>query len=273
MYSLESTHPKEYFEKLRIEGLITDYCIYEIRDHIISDPKLEYYDPQEGKWTWDWKKWEDKAETTLEQKNHSVDLFANLHLQDKPMISKFDEIDIRLLKEKKYGFHVEKTMLNNSELGKRLNLSVYKVRKRTQRLYDQGVLLGPLMNFFIVGEYDIHFIYLFIKMDDPQKSSMVLSLFCDLPFQVGIFVESKSTAILYYRMKTKEFTEFLRSFELLKVYFQSYFFQIVPFYYNNRHHLYNAYSENKKSWETPLEDYLDLIEKFKQQMTTKVRRK
>lgn len=273
VYSLESTHPKEYFEKLKIEGLISDYCIYEIRDHITSDPKLEYYDPQEGKWTWDWEKWKNKIRTTLEQKNHSTDLFTDLHLEDKPMISNFDEIDIKLLKVQKHGFHVKNVRLTNSELGKKLGLSVYKVRRRIQRLYDQGVLKGPLINFFRPGENDTHFIYLFIQMIDPRESSMVLSLFCDLPFQVGIFVESKTKVLLYYRMRMGEFSEFLRTFELLKVYFQSYFFQIVPFYYNNRHHLYNAYNENKKSWETPLEDYFDLIEKFKQHMTIKVRRK
>ena len=158
-------------------------------------------------------------------------------------------------------------MLTNSELGKRLDLSGYQVRRRIQRLYDQGVLLGPLMNFYPAGEYDIHFIYLFIKMKSPLNSSLVLSLFCDLPFQAGIFVESRSIFTLYYRMKTKEFTEFLRIFELLKGHFESYFFQILPFYYDNRHHLYTAYNKNKDTWETPLDDYLELIEKFKQKLS------
>jgi DNA-binding Lrp family transcriptional regulator len=266
VYSLESTHPKAFLEKLKIEGLITDYCIYEIRDHIISDPKLEYYDPEEGKWIWDWRDWEKKANTLLRQEIYGKDLFAKLHLQDIPKISKFDEIDVKLLKAKKHGFHVEKVMLTNSELGKRLNLSGYQVRRRIQKLYDEGVLLGPLMNFYPAGTYEIHFIYLFIQMNDSQKSSLILSLFCDLPFQAGIFVESRTTFVLYYRMKTKEFTEFLRIFELLKDHFESYFFQILPFYYDNRHHLYTAYNKNTNSWETPLDDYFELIKKFKEKL-------
>jgi DNA-binding Lrp family transcriptional regulator len=266
IYSLISSHPKAYLEKLRMEGLITDYCIYDIRDHIISDPQLEFYDPREGRWTWDWESWEKKAKILLQQQTPSKDLFADLQLQDKPKISKYDEIDIKLLRVKKYGYHVEKTTLSNSELGKRLNLSGYQVRRRIQRLYDQGVLSGPLMNFYPAGD-EIHFIYLFIKMNDPQKSSLILSLFCDLPFQAGIFVESRSKFTIYYRMKTRELTEFLRIFELLKSQFKSYFFQILPFYYDNRHHLYNAYNKDTDSWETPIEDYFELIEKFKQKMT------
>ncbi|MFX1508332.1 MAG: winged helix-turn-helix transcriptional regulator [Promethearchaeota archaeon] len=267
IYSLESTHPKEYLEKLRMEGLITDYCIYDIRDHIISDPKLEFYDPQEGRWKWDWKKWEEIVNTTIQCKHHSENLFENLHLEDTPKISKFDEIDIKLLKTKKYGYHVEKVTLSNSELGKRLNLSGYQVRRRIQRLYDQGVLLGPLMNFYLPGIHDVHFIYLFIKIKDTEKSSKVLSLFCELPHQVGIFVESISTAVLYYRMRAEEFTELLRGFELLKSHLESYFFQILPFYYDNRHHLYTAYNKDTNSWETPLDEYLELIEKFKENLS------
>ncbi|UCG01884.1 MAG: AsnC family transcriptional regulator [Candidatus Heimdallarchaeota archaeon] len=262
VYSLDSTHPKEFLEKLRTEELISDFEIYEICDHITSDPKLDYYDPHTGKWRWDWKQWEKEIETTLVQE-HSTDLFANLHLEQKQTVINFDEIDIKLLKIKKDAFHNKKVILTNSELGKKLNLSAFKVRNRVQLLYDQGVIKGPLINFFCPEERDIHFIYLFVKMKDFQQSSLVISSICKLPFQVGIFVESKTKFILYYRMRTEEFSEFLQSFDLLKDYLQSYFFQIVPFYYNNRHHLYNAYNENTKSWDTPIEEYYNLIENFK----------
>ncbi|MFX0174173.1 MAG: winged helix-turn-helix transcriptional regulator, partial [Candidatus Hodarchaeota archaeon] len=160
VYSLDSTHPKEFFEKLKENGLITEYTINEIWDHITNDPKLDYYDPHEGKWIWDWKQWEKQIETTLVQ-NHSIDLFDNLHLVHEPMIINFDEIDIELLKVKKDGFHNKKVILTHSELGKKLGLSAFKVKKRVQRLYDQGAIKGPLINFFCPEERDIHFIYLF----------------------------------------------------------------------------------------------------------------
>ena len=78
IYSLESTHPREFMKKMKNYGLIEDYYIFEILDHITSAPKLQYYDPSTQGWFWDWEELQKQIDINKQEKTEQQ-FFDNLN--------------------------------------------------------------------------------------------------------------------------------------------------------------------------------------------------
>lgn len=93
--------------------------------------------------------------------------------------------------------------------------------------------------------------------------SKVLSSYYGLPFQVTIFFESAKKICLFFQTSAKDLAGILRSFEVTKQYYSSYFLQILPFYFNGRHHLFKGYDEKEKKWKTSIDRFEGVINKYK----------
>ncbi len=268
IYDMNSPNPiKKFLEILESEELISDYYIFDILDQKICNPNFDYYDPQEGKWIWNWDQWEEKIITTLKHENLVNDsILKDLNFSYRPKVIDFDYIDVQLLTIIKEVQHSKRVLVTITELAERVGLSTYKVRNRIQNLTQQGVIKSFLTNFQLPDESDIYFIFFYIILIDSKYSSTFLTFICELPFQIDIFIGSELTFCLYYRTSAQEFSKFLRCFDSLKRIIKSYFLQIVPFFYSGRHHLFNAYNQNTHSWQTPIEDYISSIKDFKKEL-------
>ncbi len=258
VYSLKSKHPREFIRQLKLEGLIKNFWIVEIREHIVCEPFLEYFDVERRKWIWNWKDWKKGISTKLKQERKKKTKF---NLDFTPEIIDFKEIDVEILRLIKQVQHEETGRLTHSEIAQRLGTSTYIIKKRIQHLSTSGVIKHYLINFFSPQEGDILFIFLFMEISNSDFSDNLLELLSELPFQVDFFLETKTKICCYLRLSAQDWTAFLGCFEIIKDQLRDYFFQIVPHYYNERHHLFNAYNQKNKQWETPFDLYIPLISK------------
>jgi DNA-binding Lrp family transcriptional regulator len=259
VYSLDKTDLiKNLLDYLKEKKLIAGYYLVDIVDMITGKIDLQYYNAKENKWKWDWENWKQNI-----QKNLGKEEFNEiLNYEENPEIIKFDTKDIQLLRKIKEIYHYETTQISYTSLEKSLQMSDTSIRRRIQRLEKENVIKGYLLNFQVPYYHDTLFTYIFIELQRDSDFQEVISIFHQLPLQINISIESRKKFILFYHSSAKDLSGFLKGMELLKPYFERFFLQIVPFYYNSRHHLFEAYNEESNDWNTPEEEYRVAVEKM-----------
>jgi DNA-binding Lrp family transcriptional regulator len=251
VYSLNSPDIIEKFlENHLVEtGLITDYYLLKTNQGVISNLDLSYYNHKTKTWdNWNWEDWKSSLKSQISQITVKEEvIFKNIH---KPV--KFDEIDIQILREIKKIFHYESaSSIVYTHLSKKLGYSDTLIRRRIKRL-EENQCIEYLANFEVPRFHEPIFAYIVIEGKDDLETQKILSIFYELPFQIAISLESQTKFSLFYRASAKELANFLWAIEDLRDFFEDIFLQLIPYYFNNRHHLYECYDTSTQSWKTIL---------------------
>ncbi len=252
VYSLEFPNIIENFlEKMVKNGLITDYYLLKENQGIISKLDLSYYNHNTKTWDkWNWENWKRDLKTKFEQINvHKEVIFKKYY-----KVVKFDDLDIKILREIKSIFHFESpSSIVYTHLSKKIGYSNTQIRRRMKRLEEEQCI-EYLANFEVPRFHEPIFTYFLIEGRDELETQKILSIFFELPFQITISLESQTKFSLFYRASAKDLANFLWVIEDLKEYFAVIFLQIIPYYFNGRHHLFECYDTSTQSWQTSLED-------------------
>jgi DNA-binding Lrp family transcriptional regulator len=215
--------------------LVSDYYLFEVVDYEVKSRNLTYFDPVKG-WVWDWDKWGSEIQKCV----HGPSM--TLNLEENPKLIDFDSKDVKILKQ---IYSDSSTKLH--QLAEISGLSEAQVSKRVQRLWKVGVIKGYKSVFNPVPSENLLSFYCFLELNAPAEH--VLSCFYALPFSLDILMESKTKFCLRFRLPIGEFNSFLRSFELMKPYLTSYFFQIVGRGRSKSQLVYDLYNPTTNRWE------------------------
>ena len=254
IYSLKSPNIVDtLLTELKSVAMIQEYQIFDLMDHATFAGDLTFFDPHKG-WIWSWNEWQ-KEMSSLVKSDDYEDI---LDLTETPSQIDFDEKDILILKTLKECFHSGSPPISLVNLGKILDLSDKQAGRRKKRLEDEGVIRGYMTYFTYPYHEELIFTYTFLEFKS-EKDIKVISLLSKLPFQIDIFMESKKKYCIFFRTTLKDLAGYLRTFEVFKQFLCSYYVQFVPFYYDERHHLYESYNKKIDSWDTPIDEYIELI--------------
>ncbi|MFX0181811.1 MAG: winged helix-turn-helix transcriptional regulator [Candidatus Hodarchaeota archaeon] len=246
---------KDFLSKLKEKGMIEDFHYLNIMGQKMTSLDLTKYDPKTNQWNYDWNAWFKQISRNTKRQNDEVPV---LEIDSK--IINFDLGDLQILKGLKRIYHFDNTKKMLRELGATIQLSDTQVRRRLRRLENEGVIKGYLSNFEIMEASKMIFIYIFMEMTNPNDSLTVWSLFNELPFQVNFYYGSKTRLCAFYRTDTESLLKVMEGLDLMKKLFCRFFIQLVPFYYNPRHHFFTAYNWETNCWETPIDKYIELID-------------
>lgn len=246
---------KDFLNVLKEKRMIEDFHFLNIMDQKMTSIDLTQYDPKTNQWNFNWHAWVKKINENTKQQNDET-----LILETDSKAIHFDFEDLQILKRLKQIYHFDNTKSALKELSATIQLSDTQVRKRLSRLETEGVVKGYLSNFEIMEASNMIFFYIFMELNDSNDLITVWSLFNELPFQITFYFESKTRLCAFYRTNTENLAKVMEGLDLMKKFFHRYFIQLVPFYYDPRHHSFTAYNWETKCWETPIDKYLALID-------------
>ncbi|NHK33053.1 MAG: winged helix-turn-helix transcriptional regulator [Asgard group archaeon] len=248
VYSIDSPNSIDNFlEKMVKTGSITDYYLVKENQSVVSKLDLAYYNPTTKTWDkWDWEKWKTDLKSQISQiKVNNAVGFEEDHKQ-----VQIDNIDIEILRGIKKIFHYESaSSITYTQLSKKIGYSDSQIRRRIQRL-EKEKCLEYLANFEVPKFHEQLFIYILVEGRNEIEMQKILTIFYELPFQISISLESQTKISLFYRATAKELANFLWAIEDLRDYFINIFLQLVPYYYNGRHHLFESYDSINQTWKT-----------------------
>ena len=249
IYSLTSPRiTDKILQVFKEEELISDYFIFEINDYATTKKDLSYFDPKLG-WVWNWDKWAKEIKNQVKEGVYG----EKLDLEEKPAVVKFDFKDILIIRNMKKG------KVSLKELGKALDLSDSQVGKRIRRLEKEGIIKAYISVFTPRFYCDSIATNFYLKLNDPNIE--IFHFFSRLPYQIDFIMESKTSYCITFCALSRDLKGFIQGFEQLKPLFSSYFIQFIPVPASDQHHLYKAYNEEKKCWDTSINDYIRKIKK------------
>ncbi|MFX0124927.1 MAG: winged helix-turn-helix transcriptional regulator, partial [Candidatus Hodarchaeota archaeon] len=189
------TSPKnteKIMEVIKSENLISDYFLFDITDFIVIKPELSYFDPKHG-WIWDWDDWGKKIKQGMKKEEIAKEIYD---WDEDTDITKFDFSDIILLRYMKQNDY-----FSPKQLGEISSLSERQVRRRIKRLEKESIIKGYISAFTPDSYYNDNLTYFFFELNEP--SDWILSLFCKIPYQLDIFMETKTKYCITFRASSK----------------------------------------------------------------------
>ena len=132
----------EFLDELASKGIITDHRVYVCDDTRRDFLKIDMgiFDAETGTWRFDWNKWQSGAETA-EPRTGSTQPQS---LLSEPQLYKLDRSDMELLR-----LISDDVGLPTEEMARTANLPLQSVRRRIQKLEEDGFIIGyrSMINF------------------------------------------------------------------------------------------------------------------------------
>ncbi|MHA1883698.1 MAG: winged helix-turn-helix transcriptional regulator [Promethearchaeota archaeon] len=252
IYSLKDpqmTH--NLLKTMKKEGYIYDFHIFDVVDYQVKSQDLSYFIPKKG-WIWKWEEWYDHLEETLSK----TDLGLNFNLEIDSEIVNFDYKDTILLKNL-----ISTPSISMRELNSVLKLSESQIRKRIRRLTENGIIRGYFINYDLTHNEDYVYLYCFLETSKSVES--IISWFSQIPYLIMILFESPHKVCFQLKLNAKDLKKFLQGIDLIRPYVNSYLFQLAHNQIKeNPQYIFDLYNPITNSWETPIKDYVKLIENF-----------
>ncbi len=245
----------ELIDAMKKRGYIYDYYIFELVDYRIKNKDLTYFSHEQG-WIYNWEDWYNNINTTMQKKE--VKLKINIE-PDVNMVD-FDYKDVLLLKHMWEDASITLKKLKKILELSDVQLSEVQISKRIQKLEEKDIIKGYYLDYSLLKSEE--FIYFYCFLEIRESINNVLSCFFKLPYQFVINIESTNKLCLSMGLSANAFQKFLRGFDLLRPYIHSYFFQFT--YTGKRssvQSLFDLFNRTNSSWETPIKNYISIIEK------------
>ncbi|MFW9805967.1 MAG: winged helix-turn-helix transcriptional regulator [Candidatus Thorarchaeota archaeon] len=237
-------------QDMRKMNILKDHHRFDTVDFIPIQADLSRYNPTTG-WKWNWKDWVTQSEKAIKSGAPSG---FNFSWDRKTM--EYDHTDIAILAEIKEHGHI-----SSKEISKRVGISDTQVRVRMKRLRDENVLRGSV--WILPPSPTSLILYTFVEIDPTNDSAM--SCFRYLPFRRDIYMDKPNRFAIRITMNSSDLVGYMKAFETLRTYFDSYFFQTVvnrTVALGGMHSHYQLHNESTNRWEIPMDDYLQEFEKF-----------
>jgi len=235
---------------LKKMNVIKDSFKFDTMDYFPPSADLSRYSPTTG-WKWDWRDWLRQSEKAIKNGEPSgLDVVWDHGTMD------YDHKDIAIIAEIKAHGNI-----SPKEISKRVDLSDTQIRMRIRKLKDEGILLGSV--WLIPPAPDSMTLYTFVEVDPSDDSP--LACFRYIPFRKDIFVDKPNKYCIKIVMNSSNLVGYLRAFESLRSYFNSYFFQIIVNQNVNTeriHYHYHLHKESSNRWEVPMDEYIRDLEEF-----------
>lgn len=246
-----------YLDLLVKKDIIEKYYLLQInKGGYMTTVNISNYDLRTLQWDWDIDLWSSKFKKGLTQIKEKPK--RDIELSEK--IIKFDTKDIKILKELLNILHSDiETVSYSQHISKEINLSATQVTRRMNRLEREDVLIF-LINFQRAHSEITTFVLLFIELKNKTKFPIIECFLDSLPFQFDISLESPTKMCIFTYCNSRDFKWLLRAIDEIKPYTREVFIEIIPFYYNARHHKYICWNEEKKEWKTDYEQYINDLE-------------
>jgi len=239
----------ELLDSLKKIGIISDYFVFEIMDYKSKDKDLKFYNPDRG-WIWDWDKWYTNIENCM---NNKTDF--KFEIEEEVRVVDFDYKDLILLTHM-----YEDASITLKQLNEILSLSESQIGNRIQKLEEKEIIKGYFTEYSLIKSEKFVYFYCFFEI--AENVNNILSCFYQLPFGFMILIESSHKFCVILKLEANDFQMFLKGFDLIRSHLNSYFFQ---FTYTPATRitepLYVLFNKLTHSWETPLKEYLSIIEK------------
>ncbi len=237
-------------QALKKMNIIKDCFRFDTIDYIPLSADLSRYSPTTG-WNWDWREWLEQSEKAIKDGEPlGLDIVWDHGTMD------YDHKDIAIVAEiKAYGY------ISPKQISKNVGLSDTQVRARIRRLMDEKVLRGSV--WLIPPSPDSMILYTFVELDPSDDSA--LTCYKYLPFRKEVFVDKPNKYCIKIVMNSRDLVGYLKAFETLRIYFDSYFFQTALSEDVTRRTIYDYYHLHKEStgrWEMPIDEYIQNLEKF-----------
>lgn len=150
--------------------------------------------------------------------------------------------------------------ITQKQLKEIINISEPNISKRVKNLEEKKIIRDYFIDFDLTQSEDFINFYCFI--DCNERSKNIFSCFCQIPYFIMIHIESSTKFCFQMRLNAKDLKKFLKGFDLLRPYLKSYFFQFVyDQVKENPQYLFDFFNRMTRKWETPIEDYISLMEK------------
>lgn len=240
----------DLLDAMKRTGYISDYYIFELVNYRIKNKDLTFFNHERG-WTYKWEEWYDYLKTI--KKNKEVEF--NFEIELDVDIVDFDYKDVMLLKNM-----WQDSSITLKKLKETLNLSEAQISIRIQKLEEKDIIKGYYLDYSLLKTEETVYFYCFLEIEEAVNN--VLSCFFKLPYQFVINVESSNKFCISLGLNANDFKKFLKGFDLIRPFINSYFFQFI--YTKSKstaQDLFDLYNGMKRTWETPLNDYISIIEK------------
>ncbi len=213
MYSVDDPDANIRIADALVEsGIATNYYYFVNLDYESRRGDFTYFDYNTG-WKWDCDKWIRESEGCI-----ALGDAVDIGLEYDPQPIEFDEKDVKLASELKV--ESKRTL---KEFGEILDLSESQVKRRMDRLEEEGIVKGYRWIIQMVEQP----LFLYFFMDITENTDCVLSAFYRLPFPGEIMMHSRTRYCARIRIHGTEMTGLLRGMTQMRKYMDSYFVQIV----------------------------------------------
>ncbi|MFX1411249.1 MAG: winged-helix domain-containing protein [Promethearchaeota archaeon] len=256
IFSLET--PNIIFELLdamkRI-GYISDYFVFELLDYRIKNKDLTYFNREQG-WIYNWEDWYNSINETMRKKEVKFEFNIEPDVEQ----VEFDYKDILLLKHMWEDASITLKELKEVLELSNVQLSEAQISKRIQKLEEKDIIKGYYLDYSLLKSED--FIYFYCFFETGEVINKILSCLFKLPYSFTINIETTNKLCLSIGLSASDFQKFLKGFDLLRPYLHSYFFQFTySGVKSSAQYLFDLFNRKTSSWETPVKDYISLIEK------------
>ncbi len=247
LYSLTTPNvSRRVLEALKIEGLISEFYVFDITDYENKLGDFKYLDPKLG-WQYDWTEWQEKIKKNLKSKKRII----HTKCDENPSILEFDNDDIGLLR----GLF-DNAEVPQKELAKQFSLSETQVTKRIQRLESAGIIKGFESSYKTMSEY----VYFNVYLEVMEPAARIINNFYTHPFPGSIMMESTSRWGIRQALPSSDLYGFLVGLDFMKPYLKSCIFQIIHSWTRDENfHPYDLFNKETHKWETPISKYLEVI--------------
>ena len=235
----------EIVQELQNLGIVKDTFVFDLVDYTRKAAEVEPLLPESD---WNLSVWMKKVKKIL-KKECEIDL----GLEEFPKPVDFDLTDIQVITHM-----VEHPDTTLKEIAERFNLHLSQVHKRVKHLEEHGVIKGIKPAFSPFKKCSG--IVLFFK--SREHAQKILCAFNELPYEIGIAMESRSHYNIRISIPLEETNEILQSMDLFKKYTDEFFIQfLLQGKSKGYSHLLKTYNNDTGTWEIPLEEILDIIRK------------
>ncbi|MHA1913286.1 MAG: winged helix-turn-helix transcriptional regulator [Promethearchaeota archaeon] len=252
IYSLENPQMTNILlEEMKKQGYVQDFYIFDVVNYHIKNQDLSYFIPDKG-WNWKWENWYNSLEKTLSKR--VLELEINLEVDSE--IVNFDYKDTTLLRNL-----ISNPSISMKELKIVLKLSESQIRKRIKNLTEKGIIRGYFINYDLTQNED--YVYLYCFLESSESVENIISWFSQIPYLIIILFEPPNRICFQLKLNAKDLKRFLQGFDLIRPHLTSYFFQLAHNQVKeNPQYIFDLYNPITNKWETPIKDYLRLIENF-----------
>lgn len=248
------------FLDLLVENDIIEkyYLFQRVEGGYVTEVNLINYNLTNLQWDWDFNSWLKEFKTHLplikDKPKRKFDLLSEIRV-------KFDVKDIKILKELLNIVHSDiETSSYSQHISKQIDLSAVQIQRRMNRLEQEGVLLF-LINFQRAESEITTFILIFIELDDETNIPIIEYFFDSLPFQFDVTLGSGDRMCVFTYCNSRDFKWLLKSLDQLKSYTKEIFIEIIPFYYEARHHNYICWNEETNEWKSDYRFYINQLKR------------